>query len=117
MKTLEEVFAVLRREASSDPEERCGFIVNLDSNGPCRLTVRNVYPGDKRHAFEMHPGEQAEIMRLHGHELIGLWHTHPTGPSEPSAHDLRFKPPGMRCWVVTPDTVVEYTDVEYKETA
>lgn len=117
MKTLEEVFAVLKREASADPEERCGFIVNLDGNGPCRLTVRNVYPGDRAHAFEMHPGEQAEIMRLHRHELIGLWHTHPTGPEEPSTHDLRFKPPGMRCWVVTPETVVEYTDVEYEETA
>lgn len=98
-------------------EEQCGFIVNLDGMGPCALTVRNIWAGDRRHGFEMDPEEQREIMICHGHELIGLWHTHPSGPPQPSSHDLRFKPPGMRCWVVTPDEIVEYTDVEYEETA
>jgi proteasome lid subunit RPN8/RPN11 len=113
--TLEAVLGLLRTRHVASAEEQCGFIVNLDGLGPCVLTVRNVWAGDRRHGFEMHPGEQEEIMRHHGQDLIGLWHTHPTGPDGPSTHDLKFKPPGMRCWVVTPTSVVEYTDMEYKE--
>jgi proteasome lid subunit RPN8/RPN11 len=107
---LLKLVAELPFRAEESDEEQCGFIVNLDDSGLVILTVRNVYPGDKRHGFEMHPGEQAEIYQ--SHEVLHVWHTHPTGPDEPSPHDLKFKPPGLRCWVASPSVVMEYTNEE-----
>ncbi len=64
----------------------------------------NLAEGDRRHRFEVDPGLLIRLHReLRGGEtrVIGVYHSHPDHPAEPSAHDLeRALEPGM-VWLIT----------------
>jgi len=95
------------------PYEICGFIVLL---GPSGLfgnahrhwicAIRNVHK-EPEHHWEMDPGEQVKAFAEH--EVIGVYHSHPTGPPQPSAADRKFADHRLRQFIVTTDGVHEWS--------
>lgn len=40
--------------------------------------------------------------------VVGEYHSHPDGTARPSTTDLRYAVPGLRHWIVTPESVHEW---------
>lgn len=87
------------------PFETCGFIVNTPG-GFWVHPVKNVHPNPE-HNFEMDPEEQARA--FHELNIVGVYHSHPSGPPQPSAADRKFATPGLRQFIVTTDGVYEWS--------
>jgi proteasome lid subunit RPN8/RPN11 len=98
-------YALIKRAQHAYPFEVCGFIVS-GWGGQFVYEVPNVAP-NRRHSFQMHPGYQMLAMTDQTN-IVGMWHSHPAGPDGPSGTDVKFKPPGMRAFVVTENGVFEY---------
>lgn len=83
------------------PREMCGFI-NADWE---TIPITNVHK-DPTHHFQM---AEKELIAAFTHEnLIGMYHSHPCGPPQPSEADRKYAPPKLRYWIVTPDGVYEW---------
>ncbi len=71
------------------PLEACGFLGGRDGEASAVTLVENIL--HSRVAYEMDPRQQIEAM-LHvensGLDLMAAFHSHPHGPSYPSATDL-----------------------------
>lgn len=106
---VEEVRKTLMNRARySYPMEACGFIMNSadPDTGQWVLDVPNVSKRP-RHSFEMDHNYQ--LLAVSNEDVIyGMWHTHPSGPDGPSDTDVKFAPPGLRCFVATRNGVFEY---------
>lgn len=71
------------------PEEACGLIAGNDDGASRLYPVENSLHSPV--AYEMAPLAQVEAMlalESEGHELVGIYHSHPTGPAVPSASDV-----------------------------
>lgn len=90
------------------PNEACGLFIG--HAGPseryevARLVQSPNVADDKHRRFEVDPGLRIGLEReLRGgaQKIIGVWHSHPDGPSRPSATDLAaaFEPEFV--WVIT----------------
>lgn len=81
----------MRGHVSSEyPLEACGLIGGLGARSKIVIPVSNVAASDVR--FRMDPEEQIKAMlqiEQAGLSLIGIYHSHPAGPSGPSATDYR----------------------------
>ena len=83
----------IEREArAAFPRECCGLIEGVHTAGPIRVVAlhatRNVAVEADR--FEIDPVEQFRILRavrVSGTDVIGCYHSHPNGSTEPSARD------------------------------
>ena len=83
---------ILEQALSRPVEEVCGLA------GGTGDLVNHIYPvtniaTDPKHQFLMAPEEQFETMRRireSGEEMIGIYHSHPETPAEPSATDLEM---------------------------
>ena len=94
------------------PEEACGLLgglpADLGRGQPARCTavlpVTNADHSPVR--FSMDPEEQLRAFHWieeQGLELVGIFHSHPTGPSHPSATDLaEFAYPGVLYLIWSP---------------
>ena len=77
------------------PEECCGFLFGKDENErriTIALAVKNSKEGDKRRRFEIAPIDymKAEQYALNnGLTLLGIYHSHPDHPAQPSEHDRK----------------------------
>jgi proteasome lid subunit RPN8/RPN11 len=79
------------------PEEACGLLAGAGE------TVRAIFPVTNRaHSpsrFEMDPKEQLKVFNLIEESqltLLGIYHSHPTGPAYPSETDITsFLYPGV----------------------
>ena len=72
------------------PLEACGLIGGRDGRAQIVIPVTNVAGSAVR--FRMDPQEQVQAMlRIEdsGLSLIGIYHSHPSGPPGPSATDFR----------------------------
>jgi proteasome lid subunit RPN8/RPN11 len=72
------------------PEEACGLLAGDDERVHEVLPVRNSAQSPVR--FRMDPQEQIDKlfwMEEQGLSLVGIYHSHPTGPYQPSQTDLR----------------------------
>lgn len=87
----------LRRLAElSYPFEACGLLVGTVEHPPDRRTVslvlaNNLSPMTERRSFVLDPQDYLDTVasaHLERLEVIGVWHTHPDHPAEPSALDL-----------------------------
>ena len=80
----------LRQEARSTPDkECCGLLAGSDQ------TITVIYPApnacDAPDAYEIAPVELFRLMReIHSRrlELLGIYHSHPTGENRPSRRDI-----------------------------
>lgn len=84
----------MKRHAEADyPNECCGFFYGLE--GDVRIVrvvreVENAQDGDQRRRFQIAPKDyqQAEKYAIeHDMDLLGVYHSHPDHPAEPSEHD------------------------------
>jgi len=105
----EEVVTFLnRRVRQAYPLEICGFIMN-SADPDCGMFVFEVpnISGNPRHFWRMSPNHQ-RIAMANEDDVFAVWHTHPRGPDGPSQTDLKYTPPGLRCFVVTYNGIFEY---------
>ncbi len=87
------------------PEEGCGLLFGKDQQ------VENVFPvTNQLHSpvrFYMNPVELVnafEFMDSSGLSLLGIFHSHPTGPQTPSETDIKeFNYPGVASIILVPN--------------
>ena len=91
------------------PREVCGFVLkDWDI-----ISIKNV-ARDPVNEFTMQPDDQLEWMFHRGHELLGIFHSHPSGKIGLSAPDklmLRLHP-NLRFWIATISDVYEWVMVD-----
>ena len=82
--------AILDHVQAEMPNEACGLLGGEEGE------VRQVYLVENiRHSlveYEMHPEQQVRAMldiETRGWELIGIFHSHPSGPPVPSTTDVK----------------------------
>jgi proteasome lid subunit RPN8/RPN11 len=106
-----------------DPHERCGIIFGVRALGAVGLAsgmgeLRNVAK-EPEHAFEFYPADQQAAwarVETWGMEVLGIWHTHPTGPEHPSTTDLANMQPWLVYAIISPDGLRVYRLAEQGET-
>lgn len=86
-----QAMAVLRAHcAEAYPEEACGLLVGLPDAVFRAEPAANVAE-DRRRRFEVDPRLRLRLhreLRDGPHAVVGVYHSHPHGPPEPSATDL-----------------------------
>lgn len=84
------------RALAALPEECCGVLLG-EREGDSGLVfeahgVDNVSAGNRERRYEVAPGELLSMHRSareRGIEVIGFFHSHPSGDARPSRHDRR----------------------------
>lgn len=87
--------AVLTHAGTGAPEEVCGVLGGSRDDPAGQSRVRSVHRtanvADRpRTTYRIDPVEQYDAMRAietRGAEIVGFYHSHPTGPAHPSATD------------------------------
>lgn len=83
---LENIFRHCDREY---PNEACGILAGKNGRVTRAYAVKNAKPGPAR--YEMDPEEQFRVMkaiREEGLAMVGIYHSHPSGPAFPSGIDV-----------------------------
>lgn len=90
----------MRTHAEADyPNECCGFFYGHEGDlrqVKTALRVENAKEGDKSRRFQITPEDyrNAENYALeHELDLLGVYHSHPDHPAEPSEHDRKVALP------------------------
>ncbi len=103
--------ATLRKEAQlAAPNEACGLLLGQGGVIENAQLCANVSPDPARH-FEIDP---AALIAAHkaeregGPQLIGYWHSHPNGLSDPSATDREQATGDGRVWAIVADEGVTF---------
>lgn len=71
------------------PEEACGIIAGVDGTSVRVFSLRNIYHSTTD--YRLDPKEQIAIfnrMEQNGWDLLGIYHSHPSGPPHPSSTDI-----------------------------
>jgi proteasome lid subunit RPN8/RPN11 len=85
---------VIEAAEAAYPGEACGLLVGRQRpNGTVEVTRAHVSAnlGKTRDRFEIDPRLWVDLARAHGKgptKVVGLYHSHPDGPAQPSAVDL-----------------------------
>lgn len=89
-----EALMKMKRHAEADyPNECCGFFYGLEGdNRQVRIAqkVDNVKEGDQTDRFQIDPMDYQKAEKYaitHDLDLLGVYHSHPDHPAEPSEHD------------------------------
>jgi predicted GIY-YIG superfamily endonuclease/proteasome lid subunit RPN8/RPN11 len=85
------------------PDEACGLLLGQGSRVERVKTARNVHPDPQTH-FEIDPQaliDAHRAARQGGPDVIGYYHSHPTGLPEPSATDRAEASGDGRVWAIT----------------
>lgn len=90
------------------PREMCGFILD-DWQCP---GVKNVASSDRE--FEMDADRTRYIYENFGDRITGVYHSHPGGLERPSQADINNAPDGLRYFIVTGDSITEWS-IEHDE--
>jgi [CysO sulfur-carrier protein]-S-L-cysteine hydrolase len=89
------------------PEEACGLIGGIENRAVQIFPIENEYHSRVR--FRMKPEEQLSVfltLEQNGLDLIGIYHSHPTGPEFPSETDRsEFAYPGTSYLILSPHGV------------
>jgi proteasome lid subunit RPN8/RPN11 len=86
-------------EAAASQDEVCGLLLGDPAEA---LACRNVHPQPVRH-FEIDP---AALLAAHrtaragGPDVIGCYHSHPSGDATPSPTDAASAPPDGSVWLI-----------------
>jgi proteasome lid subunit RPN8/RPN11 len=92
--TRDQLQFIMNHARSTYPEECCGFLLGKDS-GPRiigrALSAQNTNRGSRKNRFNIDPMELVradEEARRANLDLIGIYHSHPDAPPQPSQVDL-----------------------------
>lgn len=102
--------AILGHAAHATPEEACGLLLGTSHGILEARPTANVAPDRQRH-FEIDPAALIAAHRAEregGPELIGYYHSHPTGLPEPSATDRAQAAGDGRVWAIAAGGRVEF---------
>lgn len=127
----------MRHHAEADyPDECCGFFYGLEGEVRQVRVIRevdNAREGDQRRRFRIDPKDyqRAEKYAIdHDLDLLGVYHSHPDHPAEPSEHDRKVAMPwfsyiiisvlnkttaNVRSWRLNDKRTFEEEQVEIKE--
>lgn len=105
------VLATLRDEAArAGAEECCGLLLGRGERIDTATPAVNVAPDRSRH-FEIDP---AALLAAHkdartgGPQVLGYYHSHPTGICEPSATDREHSTGDSRIWAIIAESEVAF---------
>jgi proteasome lid subunit RPN8/RPN11 len=111
---IELTSAVLERisaeAADAFPEEACGLLLGREGRIEGLGPARNVHP-QPRTRFEIDPQALVDAHRAArqgGPAVLGYYHSHPSGPAEPSATDRRMAAGDGRIWAIAGDDGVTF---------
>ncbi len=85
---------IMNHARSTYPEECCGFLLGIDSEDRRihrAYAVQNVNKGSRRNRFNINPMDLVRAddeARRSNVDLIGIYHSHPDAPVQPSQVDL-----------------------------
>lgn len=98
-----DALATIRAHADrAAPDECCGILLGRDGRILETLPAANV-AADPRRRFEIDPQALVDAhraARAGGPLVIGYYHSHPTGPAEPSAADRAMAGGDGRVWAI-----------------
>jgi len=92
--TTSQLQFIINHARSTYPEECCGFLVGVDSDVRRihrALAAQNVNQSSRRSRYNIDPMELVradEEARRSNLNLIGIYHSHPDAPVQPSQFDL-----------------------------
>jgi len=96
--------AILEHALASPDVEVCGLLGGKDGLARTHYPIDNV-AAEPATTFLMDPRGQLgamKDMRERGEDLVGIYHSHPASPAEPSARDLEFAAyPGVAYLIVS----------------
>jgi proteasome lid subunit RPN8/RPN11 len=100
------VLFALQAHAQGDPDhEPCGLLAGRDGVITRVLHAHNI-AGDPATQYEIAPAELFQLMREirgAGLQLLGIYHSHPHGPNEPSRTDIaRAYYPDAAYFIISP---------------
>ncbi|MEL7445455.1 MAG: M67 family metallopeptidase [Pseudomonadota bacterium] len=85
-----DALGAMRRAAEvADPLEACGILLGDDTCISAFVETTNVHPAPETH-FEIDPQaliDAHRAARTGGPQIVGYFHSHPNGPTEPSDTD------------------------------
>lgn len=84
------------------PEECCGILLGRDGRIEAALPAPNVHASPRTH-FEIDPQTLVDAHRAArsgGPEVVGYYHSHPTGPAVPSGTDRAQASHDGRVWAI-----------------
>ncbi len=93
---------LLAEAAAADPLEACGLLLGQHGLITAAVPVLNVHPDPARH-FEIDPAALIaayKAARADGPEVLGYYHSHPSGRIEPSATDRSSASGDGRIWAI-----------------
>lgn len=86
----------------AQPDECCGLLFGEDGVIAAHRPAVNVHPTPQTH-FEIDPEaliDAHRAMRQGGPRLVGYYHSHPSGPPEPSATDRALAASDGMIWAI-----------------
>jgi proteasome lid subunit RPN8/RPN11 len=103
-----ELQAELVKLCREDPlREICGMVLCAEGDRWWVWPVDNVHPHPERF-YRMDEEQLVAAYEVPHFTVVGEYHSHPHGPEHPSTTDLRYAVPGLRHWIVTPESVIEW---------
>lgn len=132
-----EALRKMKQHAEADyPNECCGFFYGLEGEvRQVRIVreVENAKEGDQRRRFQIDPKDYRKAEKYaieHDLDLLGVYHSHPDHPAEPSEHDRSVAMPwfsyviisvqdgearNARSWRLNDERTFEQEPIEIKE--
>ncbi len=102
--------ALVAQAVAAHPDECCGILLGQGGAITALATARNVHPRPDRH-FEIDPQVLIDAFRgarNGGSDVLGYYHSHPTGLPAPSATDQREAPRDGRVWAIVAGSTVQF---------
>jgi proteasome lid subunit RPN8/RPN11 len=93
---------ILAAAERAHPDEACGMLLGHGNRVTETHSARNIHPTPQTH-FEIDPQaliDAHRAARQGGPEVTGYYHSHPTGPAEPSATDRQMATGDGRVWAI-----------------
>lgn len=102
--------AMVAAAAQAAPEEACGLLLGAEGRVEEAATARNVALDPERQ-FEIDPQALIDAHRSErgrGPQLIGYFHSHPSGPPEPSKTDREQAAGDGKAWAIVANGLVRF---------
>lgn len=95
--------ATLTKEAAqAHPQECCGLLLGQGSRIEQAVPARNVHPDPLQH-FEIDPKiliNKHKMARDGGLQVLGYYHSHPNGRTDPSGEDIAMATRAGPIWAI-----------------
>ncbi|RXZ65541.1 M67 family metallopeptidase [Pelagerythrobacter rhizovicinus] len=101
---------ILAEAARASPRECCGILLGDGETVHALGSARNVHPAPEMH-FEIDPRaliDAHRAARAGGPQVVGYYHSHPSGPAEPSPTDQAMAARDGRVWAIAGEGEVRF---------